>query len=72
MKLYIGQRGGTHVLGCELDFGLADVDHEFTQLIKGYQGERLRQAFHHFDSDSDGYISPGEFQQIIIVSCTEA
>ncbi|WWC58629.1 uncharacterized protein I303_101173 [Kwoniella dejecticola CBS 10117] len=56
MKLYVGQRGGRHVLGY----------HEFTQLIKGYQGERLRQSFHHFDSDNDGYISPEEFQKIIV------
>lgn len=42
------------------------VDHEFTQLIKGYQGERLRQAFRYFDTDSDGYISPHEFQRIIV------
>ncbi|GFZ43677.1 Aspartate-glutamate carrier 1 [Saitozyma sp. JCM 24511] len=56
MKLYVGKRGGRHVLGY----------HEFTQLIKGYQGERLRQAFHFFDKDSDGYINPDEFQRIII------
>ncbi|OCF54221.1 solute carrier family 25 (mitochondrial aspartate/glutamate transporter), member 12/13 [Kwoniella mangroviensis CBS 10435] len=56
MKLYVGKRGGRHVLGY----------HEFTQLIKGYQGERLRQAFHHFDQDGDGYISPEEFQRIIV------
>ncbi|WWC86396.1 uncharacterized protein L201_001272 [Kwoniella dendrophila CBS 6074] len=56
MKLYVGQRGGRHVLGY----------HEFTQLIKGYQGERLRQSFHHFDQDGDGYISPEEFQRIIV------
>ena len=43
------------------------IDHEFTQLIKGYQGERLRQAFHHFDADGDGYIKPDEFQRIIVV-----
>lgn len=42
-------------------------DHEFTQLIKGYQGERLRQAFHFFDQDGDGYINPDEFQRIIMV-----
>ena len=35
-------------------------------MIKGYQGERLRQAFHYFDKDGDGYISPDEFQRIII------
>jgi solute carrier family 25 aspartate/glutamate transporter 12/13 len=43
------------------------ADHEFTQLIKGYQGERIRQAFKFFDQDRDGYISPDEFQRIIIV-----
>lgn len=42
-------------------------DSEFTQLIKGYQGERLRQAFHFFDQDGDGYINPDEFQKIIVV-----
>ncbi|WVQ70836.1 hypothetical protein IAR50_000361 [Cryptococcus sp. DSM 104548] len=56
MKLYVGTRGDRHVLGY----------HEFTQLIKGYQGERLRQAFHFFDKDGDGYISPEEFQGIIV------
>ncbi|WVR06016.1 hypothetical protein IAU60_003044 [Kwoniella sp. DSM 27419] len=56
MKLYVGKRGDRHVLGYS----------EFTQLIKGYQGERLRQAFHHFDADGDGYISPEEFQRIIV------
>ncbi|WWD17747.1 hypothetical protein CI109_102188 [Kwoniella shandongensis] len=56
MKLYVGKRGDRHVLGY----------HEFTQLIKGYQGERLRQAFHHFDSDGDGYINPEEFQRILV------
>ncbi|WVF70310.1 hypothetical protein IAT40_005099 [Kwoniella sp. CBS 6097] len=56
MKLYVGKRGDRHVLGYS----------EFTQLIKGYQGERLRQAFHYFDQDGDGYISPDEFQRIIV------
>lgn len=41
------------------------ADDEFTQLIKGFQGERLRQAFHHFDKDGDGYITPDEFQRIV-------
>lgn len=56
IKLYLGKRGGTHVLGYT----------EFTQLIKGLQGERLRQAFRHFDRDSDGYITPDQFQRIIV------
>lgn len=58
VKLYLGKRGGsqTHVLGYT----------EFTQLIKGLQGERLRQAFRYFDTDGDGYIKPDEFQKIIM------
>ena len=39
---------------------------EFTQLMKGLQGERLRQAFHYFDKNQDGYIDPEDFQKIII------
>lgn len=72
MKLYVGKRGGRHVLGCELARAQRPfsswVDSEFTQFIKGYQGERLRQAFHFFDQDGDGYINPDEFQKIIVVS----
>lgn len=56
IKLYLGKRGGSHVLGYS----------EFTQLIKGFQGERLRQSFHYFDKDTDGYINPDEFQRIIV------
>ncbi|KAL1408030.1 mitochondrial aspartate-glutamate transporter agc1 [Vanrija albida] len=56
IKLYLGKRGTKHVLGYS----------EFTQLIKGFQGERLRQSFHYFDKDGDGYINPDEFQRIII------
>lgn len=56
IKLYLGKRGGNHVLAYP----------EFTQLIKGFQGERLRQAFSYFDKDGDGYISPEEFQRIIV------
>jgi len=43
------------------------VDNEFTQLMKGLQGERLRQAFKHLDKDQDGFIRPEEFKQIILV-----
>jgi len=42
------------------------VGSEFTQLMKGLQGERLRQAFHHFDKNQDGYIDPEDFQKIIV------
>jgi solute carrier family 25 aspartate/glutamate transporter 12/13 len=35
-------------------------------MLRGLQGERIRQAFHHFDKDGDGYIEPEEFQRIIL------
>ncbi|GAA6000422.1 citrin [Rhodotorula paludigena] len=55
VKLYLGKADGGHVLGFN----------EFTQLIKGLQGERLRQAFRHFDQNQDGYIDKREFKRII-------
>ncbi|KAM0793053.1 hypothetical protein ACM66B_000540 [Microbotryomycetes sp. NB124-2] len=55
IKLYLGKVGGAHVLGYN----------EFTQLMKGLQGERLRQAFQYFDKDQTGYITPVDFQRII-------
>ena len=42
-------------------------DGEFTQLMKGLQGERLRQAFKYLDKDQDGYIRPEQFKKIILV-----
>lgn len=39
---------------------------QFAQMLRGLQGERVRQAFLHFDKDGDGYIEPEEFQRIII------
>ncbi|KAF8899082.1 mitochondrial carrier domain-containing protein [Infundibulicybe gibba] len=56
VKLYLGKKNGTHVLGYN----------EFTQLMKGLQGERLRQAFKYLDSDQDGFIRPEQFKQIIL------
>jgi solute carrier family 25 aspartate/glutamate transporter 12/13 len=35
-------------------------------MLRGLQGERVRQAFQHFDKNGDGYIEPEEFQEIII------
>jgi len=55
VKLYLGKAGGQHVLGYN----------EFTQLMKGLQGERLRQAFQYFDKDQTGYITPHDFQRIM-------
>ena len=43
------------------------ADNEFTQLMKGLQGERLRQAFKYFDKDEDGFIRPEQFKRIIMV-----
>lgn len=43
------------------------TDNEFTQLMKGLQGERLRQAFKFLDKDQDGYIRPEQFKKIILV-----
>ncbi|KAG5647705.1 hypothetical protein DXG03_008428 [Asterophora parasitica] len=56
IKLYLGEKNGTHVLGYN----------EFTQLMKGLQGERLRQAFKYLDADQDGFIRPEEFKRIIL------
>ncbi|KAF8640718.1 hypothetical protein AX17_000370 [Amanita inopinata Kibby_2008] len=58
VKLYLGKRDGTHVLGYN----------EFTQLMKGLQGERLRQAFKYLDDDQDGFIRPDQFKHIILES----
>ena len=43
------------------------LDNEFSQLMKGLQGERLRQAFKYLDKDQDGFIRPEEFKRIILV-----
>ncbi|KAJ7170155.1 mitochondrial carrier domain-containing protein, partial [Mycena filopes] len=56
IKLYLGKKNGSHVLGYP----------EFTQLMKGLQGERLRQAFKYLDKDTDGFILPEQFKQIIL------
>jgi solute carrier family 25 (mitochondrial aspartate/glutamate transporter), member 12/13 len=39
---------------------------QFAQMMRGLQGERIRQAFHYFDKDGDGYIEPEDFQRIIL------
>jgi len=43
------------------------TDNEFTQLMKGLQGERLRQAFRYFDENQEGFIRPDQFKRIILV-----
>jgi solute carrier family 25 (mitochondrial aspartate/glutamate transporter), member 12/13 len=38
---------------------------QFAQMIRGLQGERIRQAFQHYDTDKDGMITPEQFANII-------
>ncbi|ERT02848.1 solute carrier family 25 (mitochondrial aspartate/glutamate transporter), member 12/13 [Sporothrix schenckii 1099-18] len=55
-KLYIGDKRKRH-----------DMDYEqFSQMLRGLQGERIRQAFQLLDRDGDGYIEPEEFERIIL------
>ena len=39
---------------------------QFSQMLRALQGERIRQAFHHFDTNKDGFIEPEDFQRIIL------
>lgn len=39
---------------------------QFAQMLRGLQGEKIRQAFLHFDKNGDGYIDPEDFQHIIM------
>lgn len=55
-KLYIGSRTKRH----NLDYN------QFSQMLRGLQGERIRQAFQQFDKDGDGYIEPDQFERIIL------
>ena len=36
-------------------------------MMKGLQGERLRQSFKFLDQDLDGFIRPDQFKRIILV-----
>ncbi|ROV87683.1 hypothetical protein VMCG_10556 [Cytospora schulzeri] len=55
-KLYIGSTKKRH----DLDY------QQFSQMLRGLQGERIRQAFLLFDKDGDGYIEPEDFERIIL------
>ncbi|KAI1330135.1 mitochondrial carrier domain-containing protein [Xylariaceae sp. FL0255] len=57
-KLYIGDKTKRH------NFTYP----EFSQMLRGLQGERIRQAFQRFDKNKDGYIEPEQFAQIIVES----
>lgn len=54
-SLYIGGRNKRH----EMTYP------QFAQMMRGLQGERIRQAFHLYDKDKDGYIEPEDFERII-------
>ncbi|KAK9458717.1 mitochondrial carrier domain-containing protein [Lipomyces oligophaga] len=54
-SLYCGDKNSRHPLSY----------HQFAQMLRGLQGERIRQAFHHFDKSNSGYIDPVQFQKII-------
>ncbi|MCJ1479019.1 mitochondrial aspartate-glutamate transporter agc1 [Lambiella insularis] len=55
-SLYIGTKKHRH----EMTYP------QFSQMLRGLQGERIRQAFQLFDKDGDGYIQPEDFQRIIL------
>lgn len=54
-KLYVGGKRHRHSMTYP----------QFAQMLRGLQGERVRQAFLHFDKNGDGYIEPADFQRII-------
>ena len=55
-KLYTGVKKPRQ----ELDYN------QFCQMLRGLQGERIRQAFQLFDTDGDGFIEPQDFERIIL------
>ncbi|PKS05241.1 hypothetical protein jhhlp_008612 [Lomentospora prolificans] len=55
-KLYTGVKTTRQ----ELDYN------QFSQMLRGLQGERIRQAFQLFDTDGDGFIEPQNFERIIL------
>jgi len=54
-KLYLGGKRHRHSMTYP----------QFAQMLRGLQGEKVRQAFLHFDQNDDGYISPDNFERII-------
>lgn len=53
-KLYVGDKNNRHSMTYP----------QFAQMLRGLQGERIRQAFLHF-AKGTGYIEPEDFQRII-------
>jgi solute carrier family 25 aspartate/glutamate transporter 12/13 len=54
-KLYVGGKRHRHSMTYP----------QFAQMLRGLQGERIRQAFLQLDQNADGYIDPEDFQRII-------
>ncbi|PHH53062.1 Calcium-binding mitochondrial carrier protein Aralar2 [Ceratocystis fimbriata CBS 114723] len=55
MRLHLGTSKQRH-----------DMDYpQFAQLLRGMQGERIRQAFVHFDPSGTGFITPADFERIV-------
>ncbi|CAN9154023.1 unnamed protein product [Alternaria alternata] len=54
-SLYIGSKKHRHTMTYP----------QFAQLLRGLQGERVRQGFTYFDKNKDGFIEPEHFQRII-------
>jgi solute carrier family 25 aspartate/glutamate transporter 12/13 len=54
-SLYIGSKKHRHAMTYP----------QFAQMLRGLQGERVRQGFMRFDNDKDGYIEPEDFQRIV-------
>ena len=54
-SLYLGGKKHRHEISYD----------QFAQMMRGLQGERVRQAFHTFDKNGEGYIEPEEFERII-------
>jgi len=54
-SLYIGSKKHRHTMTYP----------QFAQLLRGLQGERVRQGFTFFDKNKDGFIEPEHFQRII-------
>ncbi|KAI5369613.1 Putative mitochondrial carrier protein [Septoria linicola] len=54
-KLYLGGKRHRHSMTYP----------QFAQMLRGLQGERVRQAFLYLDKNGEGYIEPEDFQRII-------
>lgn len=54
-SLYLGNKSKRHAMSYN----------QFSQMLSGILGERVRQAFTYYDKDQTGYILPEQFQHII-------